>query len=277
MFKKTYFLLLIFMGLYIHTGLAQVTISPTNLFIDSRTKFGSYLVINGSDDAQEITIDFTFSYAVADSSGNRTKVSDDETVRGKYSAADWVRAFPQSFTLQPGQRQTVRLRVNAPAEIENGVYWARIKTTVSPLSAPIEIQSNDAVTARVGFKLEQVTGLYYKKGDVKTGITIEDIQTHKEENGILKLLTKVKREGNGPFIGSIYATLYDKNSKAVRTSKLSTTIFFDEMVRLQMDVSDIPKGNYSLQMRFEAQRNDVPQEDLVPMDPVSKTTPVTIK
>lgn len=273
---KRLFSISIFLFVFVTISFAQVTIAPTNLFIDSRTKFGSYLVINGSSQAQEITVDFVFGYIDSDSAGNRALIYEAPEKAQQYSAAEWVRAFPRNFTLQPGQRQTVRLRVQAPNDLQNGVYWSRIRTTATPLSPPVEDQGSDAVTARVGFKLEQVTGLYYKQGDVSTGITINDIEANKKDNGLLEVLTKVSRTGNAPFLGSVYATLYNSKNEEVGTSKISTTIFFDDVIRHEIDTSGLSSGNYKLQLRFESQRNDVPKEDLVQITPVSKSTQITL-
>jgi len=129
--------------------IAQVTIAPTNLFIDSGSKFGTYMVINGSNDTQEISIDFFFGYSSTDDDGKRSIVTDDSVAKARYSIADKIKAFPQNFTLSPGQRQVVRLRINAQNDIPDGTYWARIRTTSTPETPPLELQSNDAVTARV--------------------------------------------------------------------------------------------------------------------------------
>lgn len=257
---------------------AQITIAPTNMFLDNQTRFGTYMVINGSDTPQEISIEFFFGYSETDENGERRNITDNEEVQAVHSIAESVRAFPQNFILQPGQRQIVRLRLNTPNNLENGTYWSRIKTSATPESPPVEIGDDETVTARVGINIEQITGLFYKNGNVSTGIEVDEIRTLvSEENGkTLTVLTDYQRTGNSPFLGSITTSLQNQNGDVVARGFRSTTLFFDGTQREVLDISDIPSGNYSVQVHFETRRSDISQDDLVQMEPVTATTTVTI-
>jgi len=249
----------------------QITISPTNLFVDNQSKFGTYLVINGSNTSQELSIDFVFGYSDSDEDGNRFIVYDDSVRAKQYSITDWIRAFPRNFTLQPGQRQLVRLRVNSPSTIEDGTYWARIKTASTPLSSTVETQTTDGVSATVGFKIEQVTGIYLKKGNVTTGIEVTDMSTTLLESGKLDVIADILRTGNSPFLGSIMLNVYDVNNKKIDVqSRVSTTIFFDGIYKQEIDISDLTPGDYSVEMVFQTQRNDVQASEIVQGPTTSK-------
>lgn len=254
----------------------QVTIAPTNLFIENNSRFGTYLVLNNSNENQEINIEFFFGYSSTDSLGNRIMTENDEMNR--HSIAESVRAFPQNFILTPGKRQTVRLRISPKNDLSDGTYWARIKTTSSPESPPVEVSSDDNVTARVGINIEQITGLFYKKGDVTTGIEVDGIRTSfsGDNNERLVVLTDYQRTGNSPFLGSITTTLKNQSGKTVAQGFRSTTLYFDGTQKEELDISGLPSGEYSIQVHFETRRSDVPSDDLVQMEPVTATTTVTI-
>lgn len=271
--KKIIYILFCYILLTSANATAQVTIAPTNLFIDSQSRFGTYMVINGSNQAQEISIEFLFGYSDTDDQGNRSIVYNDSLKMVQHSIADQVRAFPRNFTLQPGQRQIVRLRVNAPADLEDGTYWARIKTTSSPEAPPVELQSTETVTARVGFKIEQITGLYLKKGDVTTGIVIGEMRTNQREDGILEILAGVNRIGNSPFLGTITGNIYDSNNNKINIPNafVSTTIFFDGVHKQEVNVSSLAPGTYRAELIFETQRNDISSGDIVQSETSSKS------
>lgn len=255
---------------------SQVTIAPTNLFIEDQNKFGTYLVLNGSSENQEISIEFLFGYSKTDENGNREWVFSDSTMADQYSIHENVRAFPQNFILPPGQRQVVRLRINAPNDLKDGTYWARIRTSAVPETPPVELSSDDAISANITMSVEQVTGLFYKKGDVSTGIEIENIQTNISEENILTILTDFKRIGNSPFLGTVTASLIDDNDD-VLTTFVSTSIYFDGTLRQAFDISNIPSGEYTVKVQFENRRSDISSNDIIPMQgPVSSTTTVTI-
>lgn len=271
---KKYLLTSVFIfiaSLLLFEASAQVTISPTNLFVNSRNPFGTYMVINGSNQVQEISIDFIFSYTKTDENGTIYKVQDDSLAAAQYSIADYVRAFPRNFTLSPGQRQIVRLRLTPPSDLPEGTYWARIKTASSPESPPLELQNTETVTARVGIVVEQITGLYYKKGNVTTGISINNIETQ-NRNDTLTVLTHYERTGNSPFLGSISTKILDKNGLEVKSSYVSTTLYFSGTQKQVFDISDLPKGDYTVSVNFQSRRADVSDQDLIQMESETKST-----
>ncbi|MDR9416426.1 MAG: hypothetical protein RI564_09085 [Gracilimonas sp.] len=270
--------IILFVSLFISSLQAQVTIAPTNLFLDNQSRFGTYMVINGSNTPQEISIDFFFGYAITDENGQRKNITEDEDFKELYSVADQVRAFPRNFILQPGQRQIVRLRLTPQNDLEDGTYWSRIKTTSTPESPPVEIESDENVTARVGITIEQVTGLFYKKGEVSTGIEVDDIQASipADNNDQLVVLMNYRRTGNSPFLGSITTTLKNNNGETISEAFRSTTLYFDGTQKEVLDISELPSGDYTLQVRFESRRSDISANDLVQMEPETATTTVTI-
>lgn len=255
---------------------AQVTIAPTNLFIDDGERFATYMVINGSEQNQEISIEFIFGYSQSDENGFRSNVYSDTTLAKKYSIAPFIRAFPQSFIISPGKRQIVRLRISEPKNLDDGTYWARIKTSVIPESPPVEINNEENVVARIGINIEQITGLFYKKGSTTTGIEINNIKSEFEESKLI-ILTNLDRTGNSPFLGSISTLLKDKNGNEIASNSVSTSIYFDGVHRQELILpDDIEPGEYDVEIRFETSRSDISSDDLVQMEPVTATTTVTI-
>ena len=256
----------------------QVTIAPTNLFIEGNNRFGTYMVVNGSNQSQEISIEFFFGYSESDEDGNRTLVSEDSTRAIGNSIAPYVRAFPQNFTLNPGERQVVRLRVSPPNNISDGTYWARIQTSSSPETPPLELQSADVVSARVGITVEQITGLYFKTGSVSTGIEVSGIRSQiSEDRNKMAVLVDYLRTGNSPFLGSISISIVDSQGNQVKTAYVSTTLYYDGVHKQEFDIEDLSPGNYTINVNFETQRNDIPSSNLVQMQPVSYSESFTLR
>jgi P pilus assembly chaperone PapD len=254
---------------------AQITIAPTNMFIEGNNRFGTYMVINNSNEPQEVGIDFTFSYAQTNTDGNRKTVTEDSVVSAQYSLSQYVRAFPKNFILQPNQRQVVRIRLNLPSDLPDGTYWSRIVTSATPQSPPVEIGSSDAVTAQVGITIRQITGLFYKKGSVSTGIEVERIRTQSND-GILTVLTDFQRTGNSPFLGSIFVSIFDQAGSLIKEDFVSTSLYFDGTHRQRLDVSDLPTGEYNIQVKFESRRTDIPRSDLIQIQPEIFSTTVNL-
>lgn len=240
---------------------AQITIAPTTLFMTERSNVSNFLVINNSSEPQEVSVNFFFGYVKTDDEGNRQIVNEDDELAADYSLADWLRGFPRTFTLQPGERQTVRIRANPPSGLEDRTYWSRIRTSSNPVTPPVEEQQADAVTARINVRIDQVTGIYLKKGDITTGIEVNNIELS-QEDGQLTALVDVDRTGNSPFIGTV-TSYVTADGEELLNRQSTTTIFVDGVHRFSFDVSDLEPGDYQFNIRFETSRRDIRDEELI--------------
>ncbi len=255
-------------------ALAQITIAPTTLFLTERSRIANFLVINNSEETQEVSVSFFFGYVKTDDAGNRQIISEDEDLASDFSLADWLRGFPRTFTLQPGERQTVRIRANPPSNLEDRTYWARVRTSSNPLTTPVEEQSQDALTARINVKIDQITGIYLKSGDVATGIEVNEIRLHQEENN-LNALVDLARTGNSPFIGTV-TTSISRADSLINEQLSTTTIFTDGIYRYTHDISALDPGDYTFNIRFETSRRDIRNEDLVQGETVTESKRFTL-
>ena len=271
---KQYSLLLPLL-LLVSSAAAQVTISPTSLFIDDQSRFGTFLVMNSSSQTQEVTLSFQFGYPGTDADGSMVMRYDDEEAASLHSITDWIRGFPRSFTLEPGQRQTVRLTVRPPGDIPDGMYWTRIKTTSNPLTPDVGQAPTEGVSAQINVNFEQIIAGFYKKGEVNTGIEFEDITVH--TNGErASVLANMTRSGNAPFLGSMLLLVKDASGNQVAESRSSTTLYFDGLKRIEFDTEGWSEGEYTAELRFESRRSDIPRTDLIQIEPVSQSVNFTI-
>lgn len=276
MFKK-YFLTLFILLLTLGTqqALAQISIAPIMLFMDEQNPFGTIMVMNGSEDVQEVSIEFPFGYPVTDDVGNVQMVYDDSTTAEEWGIEDNIRGFPQNFTLQPGQRQVVRLQVR-PQDFVDGMYWSRIRTTSTPQTPEIGETSDEEITTQISYKFEQVTTAFYKHGEVSTGIDIQSMNVAQNTDTI-QFIADVERTGNAPFLGSIELTVRDDNGNTVLERRTSTSIYFDYRQIFEATTNELPAGDYTAEIGFFSQRSDIPQNSLVQMEPISESVNVTIK
>ncbi|WP_020402044.1 hypothetical protein [Gracilimonas tropica] len=273
-FRKSFSLILLVTILPVLT-FAQVSIAPTNVFLTEDSKFGTFMVINNSSESQEISIETTFGYFITDEEGNKTTTYEDSALAQKYSIADDIRAFPKNFVLQPSQRQVVRLRIIGSNKVNDGTYWTRLKTISQSESAPVELSDEQGVGANIGVVITQVSGIFYKVGNTTTDIMIENIEKGTVSNGELQLITKFKKGGNSPFLGSVKTNI--KKDGQVLVSKFSSTSFYFDGVHSEVvDISELTPGQYQVEVTFETRRSDISPTDLVQMEPETATTTVTI-
>jgi hypothetical protein len=130
-------------------------------------------VSNGDQQAQEISISTEFGYPANKEDG--VQIVKDSALAKQKSIEDWVKVFPQNFTLQPQQKQTVRFVVRPPNNLQNGGYWSRIRIQSSPVSPPIESVDEGEIGAQVNLVINQVISAHYHTQTATTGIEVTNI------------------------------------------------------------------------------------------------------
>ena len=254
---------------------AQVSIAPSTVFINDQTNIGTLYVSNRSDEPQEVSIDFAFGYPSSDADGNLIMKYEDSVAYAQYAINEWVRVFPRSFVLGPRQQQTVRFQVRPQPQAANGVYWTRVKILANPQVADIDIAAEEGITTRITFRFEQVIAAFYRKGDATTGLNITNVEV-RHENGRMVLLPNLQRTGNAPFIGTMTAKVYDGRGQLVKERQITTTAYFEEVRRLEIDTADLQAGNYRVDLIFETRRGDMSPTDLVQAPTITETIQVTL-
>jgi P pilus assembly chaperone PapD len=256
--------------------LAQVTVAPSLLFINSKSGIGTLYISNNSSDPQEVSINLAFGYPDADSAGNGRMNYGDTVAAGIYSLNPMIRLYPRSFLLNPKQEQTVRVQVRTKSSVKDAFYFSRVKVTSAQKTPDIEKKPTDVVTTQINFKFDQIFPVFYRKGNVSTGLNIHDINTTLKDNK-LTVVADVERTGNAPYIGSMKAELFSATNEKVALSEATASIYFRMKNKIELDLPKAAKGKHKLVLTFETKRSDVAVEDLLQAPPVTKEVTVNLQ
>ncbi|MCF7808000.1 MAG: hypothetical protein K9M49_04485 [Candidatus Marinimicrobia bacterium] len=247
---------------------AQVTISPTSLFIDSKRRFETLLIMNTSATAQEVKLRWEFGYPITDENGNMTMTYGDTIPGQEHSAAGWIRGFPKSFILEAGARQTIRITAKAPRGLDSGTYWTRMITTSSAISPSIGDTQPGGITAQINLQFNQITSVYYKHGELDCGIEITDVRPVVSDESV-RIIAGYEKLGNSPFLGTMAVKVYDVLGDIVKNERIYISIFNDGWHRIDFDATDLPMGSYDYEISFFSGRADVPDSDIIPIETVT--------
>jgi P pilus assembly chaperone PapD len=256
--------------------LAQVTVAPSMLFIDSKSGIGNLYITNNSASPQEVSISFAFGYTDADSVGNARMNYNDTVAAKTYALNPMVRVYPKSFILNAKQEQTVRLQVRTKSSVKDAFFFSRVKVTSSQKTPDIGKKVTDAITAQINFKFDQIFPVFYRKGNVSTGLIVHDVTTALKDNK-LTVVADVERTGNAAYIGSMKAELFSAANEKVALSEATASIYFRMKNKIDLDLSKVAKGKYKLLLTFETKRSDVATEDLLQAQPVTKEVTVNLE
>ncbi len=272
--KATVFFVFCFSLFFATQSFAQVSIAPTSLFFDNQQRFGSLTISNGGEQAQEISISTEFGYPTTQN-GNITVVNDSVMAEQK-SIADWVKVFPQNFTLQPNQRQTVRFVARPPNSLDPGGYWSRVRIRSNPVSPPIESVEEGQVGAQINLVVNQVIAAHYRTQNAETGVKVSSVDFN-QENNTGQIAVGMEQTGNAPFVGSISLNVTNSSGETVYETTTTNSVYTTITRNFNFDLSDLDPGQYTISGELTSQRRDISQDKLLQITPVSFKKQITIE
>ena len=265
--------LLLVAGLLVPAAAHAVTVWPTTVFIDSRTRTATLTLSNTGLRPEEIEIDFSFGLPVADELGSVRVVFLDSAGLPQRSIVDYVRAFPRRMRLEPGQTQIVRLLVQPPEGLPDGEYWGRVMVASVGGQPPIQQQTGN-VTMEITVRTVIAVGLYYRHGQAETSIAVDSSRATGAE-GIASLYLHMNRGGNAAFLGRVVAELVDASGDVVAEHIEQIAVHEDMLWRVDIPLADglVPGAGYSVRYTIESVREGA-GEGLLLVDPVRGTVPI---
>jgi len=272
--KAAIFFCLCFSFLLASQSFAQVSIAPTSLFFDNQSRFGSLTISNSGDQAQEISISTEFGYPTT--RDGQLMIVNDSTLAETKSIADWVKIFPQNFTLQPNQRQTVRFVARPPNNLDPGGYWSRVKIQSNPVSPPIESVEENQVGAQINLVVNQVIAAHYRTQKAQTSVEVSSVDfTQADNTG--QIAVTMEQTGNAPFVGSLSVRVSNENGDTVYENTTTNSVYTSITRSFNIDLSDLNPGQYTVSGEITSQRRDISQDDLLQIEPVSFEKQITVE
>lgn len=250
-----------------------VTVSPTALFIDARSPSGTLTLYNGGTLPEELEISFAFGYPTSDADGTLRVEYADSAAAGEPTIVPWMRAFPRRLTLQPGQRQTLRVLVQPPAGLLPGEYWGRVMVRSRGGQPPIE-QVQGEVRMQLAVETVVATAVLFRKGEVTTGIAVPAAAAEAADGGV-RFTIDLDRQGNGAYLGRVVAELVGPDGRVVEQVEENVPVYHRLRRRYTFR---LPAGGaaagHTVRWRVDTERPDLPAPGPLKAEPVTGTAPV---
>lgn len=248
---------------------AQVVITPYVVLIDNQNKFGTYTVLNQTNEEQEVSIDFQFGYPVSNDSGNVTMKFEETPSAGMNALNDWLKIFPKRFLIKPGEKQVVRMTVAPPANLPNGTYWTRMITSTQTKTTFSDTAKN--LSAKINFVLNQITTVIYKNKQFTNNISMGELSVN-QDSSFVNFMTDVSVTGDQPFFGKFVYKVLNSSNAVVFEGEEYASVYFDMKRKYNVPLSDLPAGNYVLDVTISSDDNpDIPRSDNFPITPMQKS------
>ena len=262
--ERTLLFLILFGLFFINHSMAQISIAPTQVFIHDRQGAGEIFLTNTSDSPQEISFEMTFGYPASTVEGSIFMEYDDSLNAEVHGLDGHVRLFPSRVVIPPKWTQTVRIQILSMKDRPEGVYWTRLMVSSTPLTPDIDRRESDGISTNIEYVLEQNIPLFYRHGDPQTGISVQGLEsTFDDSTGELTVIPEIERSGNSPYLGTMFATLYDNKDRLVQKHEMPAYFYYRDWRRLTFDQIDPSEGPYRLDLEFKTVRQTISSQDIV--------------
>lgn len=231
---------------------ASLLISPTRVVLGERDRTQVVTLINTGKETRSYRVEWRQLMAVSEGGYREYTEEEKKSFAGLERI---VRVTPKQVTLQPGQRQSVKLLLRKPENLNAGEYRSHLSFTALPVQA--EADSNQNQTS---IKLEVLMSysmpVIYRVGSVNVNPQITDISlVHIKDSGITNIKVDLFHEDLFSTHGRFVAHWTPENGKTKQVGVLNGVNFYPETKTstVQFPWQDFSLSPGTLEVRYEGQ------------------------
>ena len=286
-----------------------IQVAPHHVFFNATTKTSPFSITNPSNHPQAVDVLVEFAYTdwphtpLADTiliASNEDLIEPFDTVVANpgpndHFAGRWLSGLPTRLTLAPHETKHLNIRLNPPAAVPAGLYWARISARIHPTDnrhgRNLDVQKKYALPMKGHItSLRDTCFIVYETGAVHTGLAFgptakavidsTDIggAGHTDFSHALWVRLPVKLTGNAPFFGQMQSTYQNLTTgEIIRPTTQEYSVFKDGVLHWVIQTDVLAPGKYTLTVEFKNTRSDSVSTPTIPMSPAKITFPFTVK
>lgn len=242
--KHRFLLFFLLPFLLINQAYASLIISPLRIVFDERDRSASVVVVNSGKETTSYRMSLT-NLKQFETGEYKALDPEKDDVSNMYFADKMLRFSPRQVTLEPGERQTIRISLRKPSDIEDGEYRTHLKFTELP--KPVAFDPNPSAPR---LKLFMLTGftipIQVIQGEIAINSGIEKVELKsyqdKDDNKRWQMMIDLKRSGDFASVGKLSLFWAPNESQTFkRLSFLDNATLYREVSKRQFSIV-IPEG-----------------------------------
>jgi hypothetical protein len=181
--------------------------------------------------------------------GNFEQITQPDT--GQNFADKWVRFFPHSVVLGPGESQAVKIQLIKPGAMGPGEYRSHMYFRAIPDEEPLGTKDTTRDSAAISVRLIPIFGIslpvIIRVGDNNTQTTLSDLSLEMGKDTTPVLSMAFRRTGTMSVYGDILVDhIPDPGKRSVRVGVIRGIAVYapNTIRRFRMPLENIPGTNY---------------------------------
>lgn len=217
--------------------------------------------------------------------------------KDRYAGA-WLSGYPTTVTLKPKEKKRVTLRINPPAGLPDGEYYARLVTIVSPPS-PKPSDNSKTKDVRTVYKLP-VTGngiqnlrdsvrIFYRTGKVSMGLRLfgGKAELNPDKANAVKgshvddvwTMFSFENTGNAQVEGAMVVFYKSESGGEIPLTVEPgnvMSVYGKGTMRWYAQSTPLQPGRYSIVIKFNPYQDDFPENQRIQMTPAEISIPFEV-
>lgn len=215
------------------------------------------------------------------------------------SAVQWLSGMPTHIALGPHEKRQVTLRINPPANLPDGEYYARVVTLVGAHAKRAAVSQDVKQAYRYPLKgwelpvIRDSVRVFYRQGPQTMGLKVvrakakldpsnEPPTDDEVDVGMhpLQVMMQLQLTGTTHFEGIFRMSYVSENGDEIQLTAsegAAVSLHRDGIIRWVAQTDHLPLGHkYHLRLRLFATQDEFPEAQRLPMQPIDIELPIYI-
>jgi P pilus assembly chaperone PapD len=209
----------------------NVLITPKRIVFNDSKRSEEINLANIGNDTATYAVSWVQNRMKADGSFERITAPDP----GQIFADKYLRFFPRTVTLAPGESQTVKVQITKSNEMTEGEYRSHLYFRALPKETPLG-EKEPVKDSGISVKIVPVFGIsipmIIRKGENTSKIDLSNVSFQMEKDTIPTINMTINREGNMSVYGDVWIDHMSLQGKETRVGILKgLSVYTPNMLR----------------------------------------------
>lgn len=190
----------------------DLMVTPRRVVFEGNKQSQELTLANTGNDTAKYNVSFVQYRMTA--TGSFEQITEPDS--GQYFVDKYIRVFPRSVTLAPGEAQTVRMQFRKMPEMKPGEYRSHLYFRAVPDEKPLG-ENEAADTASIGIRLIPIFGITIpiiaRIGDLPLTVELSDLTLDTKSDTVPVLSVTFKRLGDKSVFGDLIAQYESTDGK----------------------------------------------------------------